>query len=63
MKLTRSPQIDRVLSQAITILSGELGYKTDSTTGIDINHQDESCSYSQVNLLLFMLSYLYSLLL
>uniref|UniRef100_J3MIL3 non-specific serine/threonine protein kinase n=1 Tax=Oryza brachyantha TaxID=4533 RepID=J3MIL3_ORYBR len=47
MKLTRSPQIDCILSQSITILSGELDYKTDSTTGIDINHQDESCSYSQ----------------
>ncbi|EAZ02787.1 hypothetical protein OsI_24913 [Oryza sativa Indica Group] len=52
MKLTRSPQIDCVLSQAITILSGELGYKTDSTTGIDINHQDESCSYSQAQKLI-----------
>uniref|UniRef100_A0A0E0E7G8 Uncharacterized protein n=1 Tax=Oryza meridionalis TaxID=40149 RepID=A0A0E0E7G8_9ORYZ len=52
MKLTRSPQIDRVLSQAITILSGELGYKTDSTTGIDINHQDASCSYSQAQKLI-----------
>ncbi|KAF0909160.1 hypothetical protein E2562_032209, partial [Oryza meyeriana var. granulata] len=52
MKLTRSPQIDRILSQSITILSGELGYKTDGTTEIDINHQDESCSYSQAQKLI-----------
>jgi hypothetical protein len=48
MKLTRSFQIDRILSQSVTILSGELGYRTDSTTGIDISQQNESCCYSQV---------------
>jgi len=48
MKLTRSVQIDRILSQSVTILSGELGYRTDITTGIDINQQDETCCYSQV---------------
>ncbi|KAG8081484.1 hypothetical protein GUJ93_ZPchr0007g4889 [Zizania palustris] len=52
MKLTRSPQIDRVLSQSITILSGELDYKTDSTTGIDINQRVETCSYSQAQKLI-----------
>ncbi|KAL6880551.1 hypothetical protein ACP4OV_012116 [Aristida adscensionis] len=52
MKLTRSAQIDRVLSQSVTILSGELGYKTDSTTGIDINQQDETCGYSQAQKLI-----------
>jgi len=50
MKLTRSVQIDRVLSQSVTVLSGELGYRTDSTTGIDISQQDETCCYSQVYL-------------
>jgi hypothetical protein len=48
MKQTRSIQIDRILSQSVTILSGELGYRTDSTTGIDISQQDEICGYSQV---------------
>ncbi|XP_062186834.1 uncharacterized protein LOC133890471 isoform X2 [Phragmites australis] len=52
MKLTRSVEIDRILSQSVTILSGELGYKTDSTTGIDINHQDETCGYSQAQKLI-----------
>jgi hypothetical protein len=55
MKLTRSHQIEHALSQSIVILCGELGYKTDGTTGIDVNHQDESCSYSQVYLFSFML--------
>jgi hypothetical protein len=54
MKLTRSQQIEHVLSQSIVILCGELGYKTDGTTGIDVNHQDETCSYSQVYLFSFM---------
>ncbi|XP_062188944.1 uncharacterized protein LOC133892274 [Phragmites australis] len=52
MRLTRSAEIDHVLSQSVTILSGELGYKTDSTTGIDINHQDETCGYSQAQKLI-----------
>ncbi|KAL5196670.1 hypothetical protein ABZP36_000182 [Zizania latifolia] len=52
MKLTRSLQIDCVLSQSITILSGELDYKTDSTTGIDINQQNETSSYSQAQKLI-----------
>lgn len=60
MKLTRSVQIDRVLSQSVTILSGELGYRTDSTTGIDISQQDETCCYSQVDLLSLMPSYSFS---
>ena len=47
MKLTRSAQIDRLLSQSITFLSGILGCRAESTAGIDI-HQDFSCSYSQV---------------
>uniref|UniRef100_K3ZQE7 Uncharacterized protein n=1 Tax=Setaria italica TaxID=4555 RepID=K3ZQE7_SETIT len=52
MKITRSVQIDRILSQSVTILSGELGYRTDSTTGIDISQQDESCGYSQAQKLI-----------
>ncbi|KAF8732282.1 hypothetical protein HU200_016262 [Digitaria exilis] len=52
MKLTRSVQIDHVLSQSVTILSGELGYRTDSTTGIDFSHQDETCCYSQAQKLI-----------
>ncbi|TVU41371.1 hypothetical protein EJB05_14879 [Eragrostis curvula] len=52
MKHTRRAEIDRVLSQSVAILSGELGYKTDSTTGIDINHQDENCGYSQAQKLI-----------
>ncbi len=52
MRLTRSSQIDRLLSQSITFLSGELSYKAESTTGIDIQ-QDSSCSYSKVCLLFF----------
>lgn len=52
MKLTRSHQIEHVLSQSIAILCGELGYKIDGTTGIDINHQDENCSYSQAQKLI-----------
>ncbi|KAG2631660.1 hypothetical protein PVAP13_2NG039600 [Panicum virgatum] len=52
MKLTRSFQIDRILSQSVTILSGELGYRTDITTGIDINQQDETCCYSQAQKLI-----------
>ncbi|VAH30629.1 unnamed protein product [Triticum turgidum subsp. durum] len=52
MKLTRSQQIEHVLSQSIAILCGELGYKTDGTTGIDVNHQDETCSYSQAQKLI-----------
>jgi hypothetical protein len=55
MKLTRNHQIVHVLSQSIAILCGELGYKTDGTAGIDVNHQDETCSYSQVYLFSFML--------
>lgn len=53
MRMTRSAQIDRLLSQAIAFLSGVLGCKAESTTGVDI-HQDSSCSYSQVRLSLFM---------
>lgn len=52
MKLTRSVQIDRVLSQSVTVLSGELGYRTDSTSGIDIAQQDETCCYSQAQKLI-----------
>ncbi|CAL5091466.1 unnamed protein product [Urochloa decumbens] len=52
MKLTRSVQIDRVLSQLVTILSGEMGYRTDSTTGIDITQQDETCCYTQAQKLI-----------
>ncbi|KAL6636800.1 hypothetical protein ACP70R_024372 [Stipagrostis hirtigluma subsp. patula] len=51
MKLTRSTQIDRLLSQSITFLSGVLGCKAESTAGADI-HQDSSCSYSQAQKLI-----------
>jgi hypothetical protein len=46
MKLARSVQVDRVLSQSVAVLSGERGYRTDSTTG----QQDETCCYSQAYL-------------
>jgi hypothetical protein len=52
MKLTRGDEIDHILSQPIAILSGELGYKTGCTTGIDINRQDDTCGYSQVSLII-----------
>ncbi|KAK1681641.1 hypothetical protein QYE76_042489 [Lolium multiflorum] len=52
MKLTRNHQIVHVLSQSIAILCGELGYKTDGTAGIDVNQQDETCSYSQAQKLI-----------
>ncbi|WVZ61877.1 hypothetical protein U9M48_011685 [Paspalum notatum var. saurae] len=52
MKLTRSAQIDRILSESVTILSGELGYRTDSTAGIDISQQDETCCYPQAQKLI-----------
>ncbi|ONM10002.1 IAP-like protein 1 [Zea mays] len=51
MKLTRSVQIDHLLSQSITFLSGILGCRAESTAGIDI-HQDFSCSYSQAQKLI-----------
>jgi hypothetical protein len=47
MRLTRAAQINRLLTQSITFLSGELGYKADSTPGVDI-HQGSSCGYSRV---------------
>jgi hypothetical protein len=47
MRLTRDAQINRLLTQAITFLSGELGYKAESTPGVDI-HQGSSCGYSRV---------------
>ncbi|KAK3126373.1 hypothetical protein QOZ80_7AG0555650 [Eleusine coracana subsp. coracana] len=52
MKLTRGAEIELVLSQSVAILSGEPGYKTGSTTGIDINQQDEICGYSQAQKLI-----------
>ena len=58
MKLTRSAQIDRLLSQSITFLSGILGCRAESTAGIDI-HQDFSCSYSQVCWSLFMYTFFF----
>ncbi|XP_062214393.1 uncharacterized protein LOC133915300 [Phragmites australis] len=51
MRLTRGMQIDRLLSQSITFLSGGLGCKAESTAGVDI-HQDSSCSYSQAQKLI-----------
>ncbi|CAL4944732.1 unnamed protein product [Urochloa decumbens] len=51
MRMTRSAQIDHLLSQSITFLSGVLGCKAESTAGADI-HQDSSCSYSQAQKLI-----------
>ncbi|XP_062212621.1 uncharacterized protein LOC133913468 [Phragmites australis] len=51
MRLTRNIQIDRLLSQSITFLSGVLGCKAESTAGVGI-HQDSSCSYSQAQKLI-----------
>ncbi|RCV40564.1 hypothetical protein SEVIR_9G064300v4 [Setaria viridis] len=51
MRMTRSTQIDRLLSQSITFLSGVLGCKAESTAGVD-THQDSSCSYSQAQKLI-----------
>lgn len=51
MRLTRSTQIDRLLSQSITFLSGAMSCKAESTAGVDI-HQDSSCSYSQAQKLI-----------
>jgi hypothetical protein len=47
MRLIRGTQIDHLLSQSATFLSGVLGCKAESTAGVDI-HQDSSCSYTQV---------------
>ncbi|CAL4919420.1 unnamed protein product [Urochloa decumbens] len=51
MRMTRSAQIDHLLSQSITFLSGVLGCKAESTAGVDIR-QDSSCSYSQAQKLI-----------
>ena len=53
MRMARSAQIDRLLSQSITFLSGVLGCKAECTAGVEI-HQDASCDYSQVCFSLFM---------
>ncbi|XP_020091545.1 uncharacterized protein LOC109712405 [Ananas comosus] len=46
MRLTRSSQIDRLLSQPYTFLSGELGYKADSTPGLELSRDDSLYNYS-----------------
>nr|CAB3497955.1 unnamed protein product [Digitaria exilis] len=51
MRMTRSAQIDRLLSQSIAFLSGVLGCKAESTPGVDI-HNDFSCIYSQAQKLI-----------
>ncbi|XP_039827894.1 uncharacterized protein LOC120689615 isoform X2 [Panicum virgatum] len=51
MRTTRSAQIDRLLSQSITFLSGVLGCKAESAAGVEIQ-QDSSCSYSQAQKLI-----------
>ncbi|TVU44719.1 hypothetical protein EJB05_04170 [Eragrostis curvula] len=51
MRLTRGTQIDHLLSQSVTFLSGVLGCKAESTAGIDI-HQYSSCGYSQAQKLI-----------
>lgn len=48
MRLTRSSQIDRLLSQPYTFLSGELGYKADSTPGLELSRDDSLYNYSLV---------------
>lgn len=47
MRLTRAAQINRLLTQSISFLSGELGYKAENTPGVDV-HQGSSCGYSRV---------------
>ncbi|CAM0876657.1 unnamed protein product [Alopecurus aequalis] len=51
MRLTRAAHINRLLTQSITFLSGELGYKADSTPGVD-THQGSSCGYSRAQKLI-----------
>ncbi|XP_038970484.1 uncharacterized protein LOC120104082 isoform X2 [Phoenix dactylifera] len=46
MRLTRSSQTDRLLSQAHTFFSGELGCKADSTPGLEIPRDDSFWSHS-----------------
>nr|XP_029120875.1 uncharacterized protein LOC105046736 isoform X2 [Elaeis guineensis] len=46
MRFTRRNQIDRLLSQPHTFLSGELGCKADSTPGLEISRDDAFCSHS-----------------
>ncbi|KAJ1293311.1 hypothetical protein BS78_01G058200 [Paspalum vaginatum] len=51
MRLTRSTQIDRLLSHSSTFLSGVMSCKAESTAGVDIL-QDSSCSYSNAQKLI-----------
>ncbi|VAI22840.1 unnamed protein product [Triticum turgidum subsp. durum] len=51
MRLTRAAQINRLLTQSISFLSGELGYKAENTPGVDI-HQGGSCGYSRAQKLI-----------
>ncbi|THU52321.1 hypothetical protein C4D60_Mb10t02770 [Musa balbisiana] len=46
MRLTRSAQIDRFLSQPSAFFSGELGCKADSTPGKRISRDPPFCDYS-----------------
>lgn len=48
MRLTRSVQIDRFLSQPSAFFSGELGCKADSTPGKRISRDPPFCDYSHV---------------
>lgn len=51
MRLTRAAQINRLLTQSISFLSGELGYKAENTPGVDV-HQGSSCGYSRAQKLI-----------
>ncbi|VAI37614.1 unnamed protein product [Triticum turgidum subsp. durum] len=51
MRLTRAAQINRLLTQSISFLSGELGYKAENTPGVDI-HQGSSCGFSRAQKLI-----------
>ncbi|KAL5977153.1 hypothetical protein ACLOJK_021495 [Asimina triloba] len=52
MKVSRSLQIDRLLSQSHTIAAGELGYKTDCFPGTDLSREETSYTYSHAQKLI-----------
>ncbi|KAJ6825734.1 uncharacterized protein M6B38_375195 [Iris pallida] len=52
MKLTRSTQIDRFLSQSHAFSSGDLGFKADSTPVLESSREDAFCSHSNAQKLI-----------
>ena len=44
MKLSRSIQIEHLLSQSQSFTAGELGYRADNITGIEPSREEASCS-------------------